>query len=188
MNEINFDLIEPIPEICTLLEYVVRLPKNANVVEVGTYLGGTTTRIAKSRPDINIYTFDAYMGSNWKEPYNEYVTNYLLPILKEKIDKKHLLGNISRYNNIQFFEGESPSTAKSLDLEVDLYFEDGDHYNPGLSKNISYWKNLVKPGGFIIGHDYCSECPDVILEFDKLIDEGFKKLHLFERLIVLQKV
>lgn len=187
MTEINFELIEAIPEINILLDYVSRLPVNAHIVEIGTYLGGTTTRIAKCRPDIKIYTFDAYKGNNWTEPYNEYVTNYLLPILKEKVNKKHLIENIGRFDNIQFFEGESPETAESLNLEIDLYFEDGDHFNPGLGKNLSYWKKFVKPGGYILGHDYCSECPDVITEFDKLISSGYKKLQLSERLIVLQK-
>lgn len=186
---IDYSLIHAIPEIDSLLEIAKLLPPNPVIIEIGTYLGGTTVRLAETRPDASITTVDCCNhGDNWNEPYGEYVQQYIVEtVLKDKVSKQHLLNNISRFDNIVFVEGYSPECISDWNLEIDLYFEDGDHGNPNLYKNLEFWSKFVKVGGYLVAHDYCDDCPSVIEEIDKMIGINWKKVLEDRRLIVLQK-
>lgn len=190
-HPINYDLIEAIPEIDSLVEIAKLLPENPTIVEIGTYLGGTTRRLAKDRPDATITTIDCCENnSSWDEPYGEYVQTYIVEkVLKDKVSKKHLLNNIRRFDNINFIEGYSPDCVGAWNTPVDLYFEDGDHFNPILSTNLKFWNQFVKPGGYMAVHDYCDECPDTIVELDKFIKltDEWELVLQDRRLIVLRK-
>ena len=189
LKMIDYSKIHAIPEIDPLLVIAKLLPTNPVIVEVGTYLGGTTVRLAEARPDAMITTIDCCdHGDNWNAPYNEYVQTYIVEqVLNEKISKQHLLNNINRFNNITFIEGYSPECALDWNTEIDLYFEDGDHGNPNLHKNLEFWSKFVKVGGYLAAHDYGNECPEVIEEIDKMIDNGWKKITNDRLLVVLQK-
>lgn len=152
-------------------------PPNPVIVEIGSYLGGTTARIAKARPDARIITCDPCLGnvhgkredSNWTEPYNEYTQKWIVDTLKMTPSKELLEANLSRFPNVEFVHGHSPLCFSDWDGEVDLYFEDGSHGNPDLRENLNFWKEYVKVGGYLAAHDYVSECPDVIREIDEIV-------------------
>lgn len=172
----EFDRIRAIPEIDCLLKYVNMLPSNPVIVEIGSYLGGTTARIAKARPDARIITCDPCLGvvhgredSNWTEPYNEYTQKWIVDTLKMTPSKELLEANLSRFPNVEFVHGFSPLCFSDWDGEVDLYFEDGSHGNPALRVNLNFWKEYVKVGGYLAAHDYESRCPDVITEIDEIV-------------------
>lgn len=189
LKMIDYSKIHAIPEIDPLLIIAELLPPNPVIVEVGTYLGGTTVRLAEARPDATITTIDCCNhGDNWNEPYGEYVQTYIVEqVLNDKISKQHLLNNINRFNNITFIEGYSPACVSDWNTEIDLYFEDGDHANPNLHKNLEFWSKFVKVGGYLAAHDYGEPCPNVITEIDKMIGNGWKKITNDRLLIVLQK-
>ena len=46
---------------------------------------------------------------------------------------------------------------------------------------------FVKKDGYLAAHDYCENCPDVIVEINKLIENGWKKIAQEQTLIILQK-
>lgn len=189
-DKINYDNLEPIPEIDALLSIVKKLPDNANIVEIGTYLGATTARIATTAPTSKITTIDfCENDSNWVPPYDSYVKEYIVnKVLKEDVSINHVIENTSRFSNITFIKGRSPNCITNWNTELDLYFEDGNHYNPVLSENLAFWSKHVKQGGYLATHDYCDACPDVILEIDKMIGNGWVKVLQDRSLIVLQKV
>lgn len=186
---IDYSKIEAIPEIDLLLDFINKLPKSPVIVEIGTYLGGTTVRIADKRPDARITTIDCCNdGDNWIPPYNKYVQEYLVEeVLNGPVTREHLINNVKRYDNINFVEGYSPYCAQDWNVEIDLYFEDGNHGNPYLHNNLIFWSKFVKNGGYLAAHDYCIECPDVIHEIDRFIENGWKKIVQDRRLIILQK-
>lgn len=186
---IDYTRIEAIPEIDLLLEITKLLPVNPTIVEIGTYLGGTTVRLAAARSDAIITTIDCCNhGDNWNKPYNTYVQRYLVEqVLKDDISKEHLINNIGRFKNINFIDGYSPECVLDWNQEIDLYFEDGDHANPNLRKNLEFLSKFVKIDGYLAAHDYCDECPHVIIEINKLIECGWKKIAQERRLIILQK-
>lgn len=186
---IEYSRIEAIPEIDSLIKISKLLPNDPIIVEIGTYLGGTTVRLAEIRPDSKITTIDCCNhGDNWIEPYGEYVQKYIVEqVLKDKVSKQHLLNNIHRFDNIQFIEGYSPSCISNWNTPLDLYFEDGDHSNPHLAKNLQFWSKYIKQGGYLAAHDYCEECPAVIIEIDKMVGNGWTKVLHDRRLFVLRK-
>ena len=186
---IDYSKIHAIPEIDLLLNIAKLLPPTPVIVEIGTYLGGSTVRLAEERPDAIVTTIDCCNhGDNWNEPYGEYVQKYVVEqVLKDKVSKQHLLNNISRFNNITFIEGYSPQCALDWNTEIDLYFEDGVHGNPGLHKNLEFWSKFVKVGGYLAAHDYGESSPDVIIEIDRMIRESWTKVFQDRLLIVLQK-
>lgn len=186
---IDYNKIEAIPEIDLLLEISNKLPDSPTIVEIGTYLGGTTVRLAQHRPDAKITTIDCCEhGDNWIPPYNTYVQEYLVKqVLNGPVTKTHLINNVNRFSNINFIEGYSPECAKDWNQEIDLYFEDGNHGNPYLHNNLIFWSKFVKNGGYLAAHDYCIECPDIIKEIDKFIGNGWIKIQQDRRLIVLKK-
>jgi hypothetical protein len=92
------------------------------------------------------------------------------------------------YSNITQQVGNSPNDFSNWNKEIDVYIEDACHTNPTLNSNIEFWKKFVRPGGFLVGHDYEAELyPDVFAEFNKLIEQGWIKVSLTETLIILQK-
>jgi len=188
-NKIDYDNLEPIPEIDSLLSIVKKLPANANVVEIGTYLGATTAKIAKVIPNAKITTIDyCENDSNWVDPYNQYVKEYIVDkVLKEDVSIKHVLENIARFPNVTFIKGRSPECVPDWDTELDLYFEDGNHFNPVFATNLKFWSKFIKQGGYLAAHDYCEECPDVIIEIDKMVGNGWTKVLHDRRLFVLRK-
>jgi cephalosporin hydroxylase len=188
---INYSLIHAIPEIDLLLDIAETLPQNPVIVEIGTYLGGTTVLLAEARSDATITTIDCCNhGDNWIEPYGEYVQNYIVEqVLKDKVSKQHLLNNVGRFNNIHFIEGYSPECASDWNKEIDLYFEDGDHENPNLHKNLMFWSKFVKVGGYLAAHDYDDiRSHDVVTEINELIGNGWEKVSQQDSLIVLRKI
>jgi len=189
-DKINYDNLESIPEIDALLSIVKQLPDNSNIVEIGTYLGATTAKIARALPNAKITTIDyCENDSNWVSPYNQYVKDYIVDkVLKEDVSIKHVLENVARFPNVTFIKGRSPECAINWDTEVDLYFEDGNHFNPILATNLQFWSKHVKKGGYLAAHDYCDECKDIITEIDNLMSSGWIKILHEGRLIVLQKV
>jgi hypothetical protein len=92
-----------------------------------------------------------------------------------------------QFPNIKLLQKESPHDCADWSQPIDVYFEDALHANPLLNSNIQFWSNHIKPNGFIIGHDYNQLCPDVMYEFNKLIQSGWRLITKVDSLIVLQK-
>ena len=62
--------------------------------------------------------------------------------------------------NIKTIQGYSPDVvAKTWSTPVDLFFDDSDHEEPGLSRNRDFWAKWLKPGGTFCGDEYSSDFP-----------------------------
>lgn len=155
METHRLDQLQPIPEIDRLIYYLNLVPSNGIVLEVGTYLAGTTTKLAAARPDVKIFTIDPCKNSGMWEGCGEYGT-----YAKERIvgqfgiipNEKTVRENCNRFPNIHFMKGYSPQDFLDWDTPIDLYFEDGDHGK--VWYGMSHWANRVKPGGYLVAHDY----------------------------------
>lgn len=55
---------------------------------------------------------------------------------------------------------------------IDLFFDDATHGDPGFSDNMNYFIPRVRPGGIICGDDFASGWPDIIRNVIK-ISSGF---------------
>jgi hypothetical protein len=204
-----------------LLNIIVsKLPDNSVIVEVGSALGGTACLMASINPTFTVHCMEAFQNNShiWKSQ-RKYMLDLLLPlndncvirsaeerleIFKNYIDRidecfsNDLSGKLTfnavtkNYPNIILHEGHSPENSLDWDQPIDLYFEDAAHINPYLQTNIEFWTNHIRPGGFIVGHDYAKVLTDgtkvdVAEEFNKLIGLGWELIAKIDSLIILQK-
>jgi len=194
---------------------ISQLADNSTIVEVGSALGGSACIMAAANPTVNIVCFEPFHNNigcwknqirpllihsieKWCRSQNISKENYLflISLIIPHIDscfEKDPLG-VSAFNfitkqfpNIKLLQKESPHDCADWSQPIDVYFEDALHANPLLNSNIQFWSNHIKPNGFIIGHDYNQLCPDVMYEFNKLIQSGWRLITKVDSLIVLQK-
>jgi hypothetical protein len=180
-----------------LYSFIKSLPDNSIIVEVGSAIGGSSCVMASANPTNTINCVDSFEGDvgyiyHWKNIKYNFSDVELNNILDNcfSIDPSGKLAFetlTKKYTNIKLHNGKSPKEFLNWNQPIDLYFEDATHQNPGLSSNIDFWTTHIKPGGFIIGHDYSSEHPDVKLEFNKLLMTGWSLISKIDSLIILQK-
>jgi len=194
---------------------ILQLADNSNVVEVGSALGGATCLMAAVNPTISIIAIEAFQNNIWswetqirpmitahmehwynnqhipKEQY-QFLLSTIIPHIDLCFETDQLGVTAfnfitSQFPNIKLFQGESPNICAGWTTPIDLYFEDAQHGNPALQSNINFWIKHIKPNGFIVGHDYNDSFPDVVSEFNFLIQQGWHLIAKVESLIVLQK-
>lgn len=197
-----------------LYSAIQQLANSSIIVEVGSALGGTACLMASANPTITVNCVERFLhgdiGGLWntgresmpvrlkqwvQSHHMKYSDNYL--DLISSIDACLLVDPSGRlafdaitknYPNIKVHAGKSPGDFLNWTQPVDMYLEDATHINPVLNENIKFWSNHIKPGGFIVGHDYKNlSFPDVVSEFNKLIISGWGLIAKVDSLIILQK-
>lgn len=180
-----------------LLEKIAtQLPDNAIVVEIGTYLGGSTSVIACANPNIFVHSYDLYDDFDY-DKFNG--TNYQELALGK--NSKRTLDNVKkvvdRYTNITLHKVLSDSQLEWNQGPIDFVFHDGNHTNPTLQKDLDFWSQYLKPNGLIAIHDHRPNLPeshfnrwlDVEKEVSRLTSEkSFKIINGIDSLVVMQKV
>lgn len=70
--------------------------------------------------------------------------------------KNEVLASKRRYNSrsIIYVEPTSDVAQKIKDETFDFIFVDGDHSTEGVCADIVAWKPKLRPGGWLIGHDW----------------------------------
>jgi hypothetical protein len=142
------------------------------VVELGTFLGGTTKILAESNPNIIFHTIDINNADWWdKRNYISYIRkvsgNNLINFNKEdylKIQDLHLshLTNVVRH------------TGSSLTLNIpniSVLISDSSHHEELTYQELNHFWPLIKKGGSIIGDDF-GNMPEVKSAFVRFIKEN----------------
>lgn len=151
------------------------LPENAVIVEVGCFCGGSSAILANAAPTASITSIDIFDTEDYWF-YKQKSTN----ILNAPRTLENVREYIKEFNNVTIISGKSPDAVLTTwNTPVDLYFEDGDHSNPGLYINVAYWSQRVKPGGYMLFHDYRQDVeedgrlhwPDVTETVDRYRDD-----------------
>lgn len=141
--------------------------KEMTMIEIGSYIGESTLIFAKYfkkviaiDPFINDYDPDD-ICVKWYADFEDTVYN-------------HFLDNIKDYDNIEFIRKTSDDAFLDLTQEnVDFVYIDGMHTYEQCLKDIANYRQIVKVGGFVGGHDYQNnDC----LGVTKAIDESFTEI------------
>jgi hypothetical protein len=137
-----------------------------NIIEIGSYQGESTLIFRDNFPDAKIFAVDPWITNyddrevniNKFNPYD--IENNFDSLTKE-------------YTNIIKIKMFSSDFANLIaDESIDFIYIDGDHSYKGASSDILCWKNKIKKGGFIGGHDYSDVQLDTVV---KAIEENFSK-------------
>jgi len=162
-------------ELNFLKEIVSEFPSGAVVFEIGTALGGSSTIMSLSNPNIKIYTVDLFSDNG--ENIESITTQY------NKIKE-----NLSTLKNIQVLCGNARTDFTDWNTEIDLYFEDGTHFDPVLFDNLNRWSSFLKENGLLLIHDNNEFHPDVKKNIDRLIMSGnFEFIKTVETLTLLKR-
>jgi predicted O-methyltransferase YrrM len=137
--------------------------KSLSMIEIGSYAGESTQMFANEFK--MVIAIDPFM--NDYDP-NDVTCSYMelekvYDTFKEVVDCN---------NNINHIRMTSDDAIKPLlGAQVDFVYIDGLHTYEQIKKDIHNYKQLIKPGGFIGGHDYHSNWSGII----KGVDEAFGK-------------
>jgi predicted O-methyltransferase YrrM len=124
----------------------IRPTKEMRIIEIGSYVGESTMIFAQHfkevisvDPYINDYDLsdDACHHAPFDKVYEQFIRNTL---------------SIPNIKSIK----ETSENAFSIlkDQQWDMVYIDGLHTLEGVWYDIEHYKTLIKPGGFICGHDY----------------------------------
>ena len=124
----------------------IRPTSEMRMIEIGSYVGESTLMFAQNfkevvsvDPYINDYdlTDDACHHAPFDKVYAEFIKNTLA------------------IHNIKSIRETSQNAFSILkDQQWDMVYIDGLHTFEGVSYDIEHYKSIIKPGGFICGHDY----------------------------------
>lgn len=133
-------------EIALMRKIVRKLPKNAIVVEIGSFKGRSTNVIADELKYANgglIHAIDLWKGNTgWRDDFDTDVM-------------KTFLNNV-KYNShvIIPVRSDSKKAYKQFkDNSVDMVFIDGDHSYEGVKADIQNFAPKIKTSGFLLLHD-----------------------------------
>lgn len=158
-----------IPSTMTMagLEYLGKMartvPENGVIVEVGPLFGSSTWVLAKNaHPSVTIYSIDTWEPAPWIDRV-ESENPGCKPFSIETF--KHYVRDCP---NVVAIQGWSPDIVADWDKEIDMFFDDASHGNPGFINNLNFFVPKTRPGGIVCGDDYASGWPDIVREVDDL--------------------
>lgn len=139
-----------------LARIIELLPPNARLLEIGTDSGGTASRIADARPDVQITCLDIFAGwphrsiahspSNWR-------TN--------------------QRPNMHLWVGDVASYAAQCGVLFDVVLIDGDHTEAGVARDLVTAPELLTPTGLLLAHDYADPgWPGVRAAVDRFCEQA----------------
>jgi Methyltransferase domain len=131
------------------------------VVEIGCWLGRSTTALAASCPG-TVWTIDHFRGADSQpERQADAVTLRL---------EHRARRNLDGFRNLRIFTMES-ADAVGLFPEswADMVFIDADHSYDAVKADILRWRS--KAAHLFCGHDYAPEWPGVVRAVDELLPE-----------------
>ena len=163
LDEVNF-----------LKKTVAGLSKGSIVLEIGTASGGSAAIMAMSNNSIKIYTIDLFSinGTDLESINVEY---------------NKVKDTLSNFTNIEVLCGNAMTDFNDWNTDIDLYFEDGTHFDPALSINLNRWSSFVKLNGLVLLHDNTDTCPDVNKNINILVSLGkFEIMQTVDSLTLLK--
>jgi predicted O-methyltransferase YrrM len=124
----------------------IRPTSEMRIIEIGSYVGESTMifadrfkEVVSVDPYINDYDLEdaACSFAPFDKVYEQFVRNTL---------------SIPNIKSIR----ETSENAFSIlkDQQWDMVYIDGLHTLEGVSYDIEHYKTIIKPGGFVCGHDY----------------------------------
>ncbi|MEO7412959.1 MAG: class I SAM-dependent methyltransferase [Opitutaceae bacterium] len=166
-----------IPERGFLFQLASDLPADAQVIEVGSWMGGSTCFIAGGLKGhrAKIYAVDNFKGEStcgedvaWHERHFRAMgRRSTLEIFQQNLAA---LGFRGRAEPVVSDSLAAARQLYPLRRTIDFLFIDADHSYDACKDDIAAWAQFVKPGGVIAFHDFGSRADGVT----RAIFEGIK--------------
>ena len=144
------------PELLALAEVSKGLPNDAQIVEVGSFLGRSSVMIAGSRKlqgSGKVHCIDPFdaSGDSYSTEIYENIEKESKLTLRERFDHYVKISNVQDY--IEVYSGTAESVAEHWKTPIDLLFLDGDQSPIGARSSYDHWIPFLKCGGMIMIHN-----------------------------------
>lgn len=162
-----------------------RLPAGPLVgVEIGVFCGQTSAFLLEHRKDLSLYMVDSWAPTPpdtpyalTQDPHTEVTQEEHDDFLEQSIDA------VARFwpRSMIRIKSSAQAAAQFNPASLDFVFLDGDHSYAGVVADIDAWRDKVKPGGLLCGHDYYAdgcERPFPRIEVRRAVDEFAARVNL----------
>lgn len=147
-------------------QYLIsQTPENGTFVEIGAWLGKSSSYLADNTRNLDVIIIDTWEGSP-----NERHTNHKLATQTDiyEIFKENMGDRV--YKSIR---GLSVEVSKQFDdNSLDTVFIDATHTYEAVKEDIAAWLPKVKIGGILAGDDYVKPWPGVIKAVDEVLPDS----------------
>ena len=166
------------------IDVLVTLVRSVNpktVIETGVNEGLTAETLLREVP-----TIERYIGIDL--PYGHIPTCYPQRLETPRQAGRAVL-NDPRFELILRLRGSRDLTPDDLPL-CDAMFIDGDHSKSGVQQDAMLARNLVKPGGIVVYHDYhkLDKVPGVREVLNELFSDGHLIFHVEGTWLAYEKI
>jgi predicted O-methyltransferase YrrM len=147
-----------------------RIPENGTAVEIGSWIGHSTSLIglALRGTESRCYAIDAFSAmtedASEKDNFKNFLKRLKTPLSQRALFDSHIqkYGLTKRVVPIPFASAEAINHLPLKANSVDLLYIDGGHTLDVVRQDISLYLPLVKHGGIVCFHDFNSYYfPDV---------------------------
>jgi predicted O-methyltransferase YrrM len=145
----------------TTYDYLIEnCPEGGTIVELGAWLGKSSSYLVDYAVDRNVIIIDSWKGSP-----NELTSTHQLATQVDiyEVFKKNM-GERS-YKSIRGLSSEVVNQFE--DESLDVVFIDLTHTYESVKQDIELWLPKVKKGGLLAGHDYENDWPGVVMAVDE---------------------
>ena len=155
-----------------------------DVVEIGSWLGGTTSYLAKGcqvASNGKVIAIDHFEGNPGKEEL------YRAEVREDETIFQVFQRNISiagMTEHVQALKMDSLSARKIIQEPVRMVFIDGNHEYDSVKQDIQLWEPLLKSGGYLVFHDF-TNAEGVSAAVRELDSEKYKICVLVDSMLVL---
>lgn len=123
------------------LEKLAELAINRDVLEIGSFMGLSAWGMAITAKSLHcVDTFKANSAGQTQMPH--------------LTTREAFLKAVSRFSNVTSFTGTSEEAARVVYDRFDMIFLDAMHTYEDVRDDIQRWWLRLKPGGWMVFHDY----------------------------------
>ncbi len=144
-------------------DYLIdKCPEGGTIVELGAWLGKSSSYLVDNSKGKNVIIIDSWKGSP-----NELTTTHKLATQVDIYDVfKNNMGNRT-YKSIRGLSSEVVNQFE--DESIDIVFIDLTHTYESVKEDIQLWLPKVKFGGILSGHDYEPSWGGVVRAVDEML-------------------
>jgi len=120
---------------------------NASMIEIGCYMGDSTKIFADSGRFTKIYAVDPWVaGYDDRDAASRSDFKYVETAFDQFADEYDIVEKIKMTSN--------DALSKFDNHSVDLVYIDGDHRAEAVKNDIRNYRDIIRPGGYLAGHDW----------------------------------